>query len=109
MREISPGFSSRLTVSPWASTQSRFWDHICAIVGPGCEPLEPVAAAPMISAKARARTTGRPMMRIGYAATFCLTLLAAAPNGAAELNDYPTAARADYVFACMKTNGDTRQ
>jgi hypothetical protein len=27
----------------------------------------------------------------------------------AELNDYPTAARADYVFACMKTNGETRQ
>ena len=25
------------------------------------------------------------------------------------LNDYPTSARADYVFACMKTNGDTRQ
>jgi hypothetical protein len=25
-----------------------------------------------------------------------------------ELNDYPTTARADYVFACMKTNGDTR-
>jgi hypothetical protein len=33
----------------------------------------------------------------------------AKPVGAAELNDYPTAARADYVFACMKTNGDTRQ
>jgi hypothetical protein len=30
------------------------------------------------------------------------------PVGAAELNDYPTAARADYVFACMKTNGETR-
>src|SRR6516165_5524329 len=29
--------------------------------------------------------------------------------GAAELNDYPTTARADYVFACMKTNGETRQ
>jgi hypothetical protein len=28
--------------------------------------------------------------------------------GAAELNDYPTPARADYVFACMKTNGETR-
>ena len=27
---------------------------------------------------------------------------------AAELNDYPTEARADYVFACMKTNGDTQ-
>jgi hypothetical protein len=27
---------------------------------------------------------------------------------AAWLNDYPTAARADYVFGCMKANGDTR-
>ena len=27
--------------------------------------------------------------------------------GAAELNDYPTSARADYVFGCMKANGDT--
>ena len=26
---------------------------------------------------------------------------------AAPLNDYPTEARANYVFACMKTNGDT--
>ena len=26
----------------------------------------------------------------------------------ANLNDYPTAARADYVFGCMKVNGDTR-
>ena len=33
----------------------------------------------------------------------------AAATMAADLNDYPTAARADYVFACMKTNGDTRQ
>ena len=32
-----------------------------------------------------------------------------AGRSAAELNDYPTAARADYVFACMKTNGETRQ
>ena len=30
-------------------------------------------------------------------------------SAATELNDYPTDARADYVFACMKTNGDTRQ
>jgi len=27
---------------------------------------------------------------------------------AKDLNDYPTAARADYVFGCMKANGDTR-
>ncbi|HEY6995328.1 MAG TPA: hypothetical protein VH397_16600 [Xanthobacteraceae bacterium] len=43
---------------------------------------------------------------------FTLLLVVAAATathaGAAELNDYPTAARADYVFACMKTNGDTR-
>ena len=31
------------------------------------------------------------------------------PVSAAELNDYPTAARADYVFACMNTNGNTRR
>jgi hypothetical protein len=31
------------------------------------------------------------------------------PTRAAELNDYPTAARADYIFACMKTNGETRR
>jgi hypothetical protein len=24
-------------------------------------------------------------------------------------HDYPTSARADYVFACMKANGETRQ
>jgi len=28
---------------------------------------------------------------------------------AEDLNDYPTAARADYVFGCMKANGETRQ
>jgi hypothetical protein len=34
----------------------------------------------------------------------------AAPTFAADAtNDYPTVARADYVFACMKSNGDTRQ
>ena len=31
------------------------------------------------------------------------------PVNAADLNDYPTAVRADYVFACMKANGETRQ
>ena len=29
--------------------------------------------------------------------------------GSAAPNDYPTSARAEYVFACMKTNGDTRE
>jgi hypothetical protein len=26
-----------------------------------------------------------------------------------EANDYPTAARAEYVFGCLKANGETRQ
>ena len=30
-------------------------------------------------------------------------------TSAAEINDYPTSARADYVFACMKANGESRQ
>ena len=29
--------------------------------------------------------------------------------GSTAANDYPTSARAEYVFACMKTNGDTRE
>ena len=33
----------------------------------------------------------------------------AAVAGSAPTNDYPTSARAEYVFACMKTNGDTRE
>jgi hypothetical protein len=37
-------------------------------------------------------------------------LVAAAPRVMAEdLNDYPTSARADYVFGCMKANGETQE
>jgi hypothetical protein len=28
---------------------------------------------------------------------------------AQEVNDYPTAARAEYVFGCLKANGESRQ
>lgn len=34
---------------------------------------------------------------------------AEAAAGSAAADDYPTSARAEYVFACMKTNGDTRE
>jgi hypothetical protein len=34
---------------------------------------------------------------------------AALPAAAQSFNDYPTSARADYVYACMKVNGETRQ
>jgi hypothetical protein len=39
-----------------------------------------------------------------------IALVVAAPNASAEdLNDYPTSARADYVFGCMKANGETQE
>ena len=36
-------------------------------------------------------------------------VLFARRRSAAEINDYPTSARADYVFACMQANGETHQ
>ena len=45
----------------------------------------------------------------GIGAVVAALAVATAWSNAAELNDYPTEARADYVFACMKTNGDTRE
>ena len=52
-------------------------------------------------------------MRPGSGALLALLLLAGAPAGAstaapAETNDYPTAVRADYVFACMAVNGGSQ-
>jgi len=37
-------------------------------------------------------------------------LAISAPVARAEdINDYPTSARAEYVYGCMKANGETRQ
>ena len=40
-----------------------------------------------------------------------LAVLAGTSVGARaqEINDYPTSARAEYVFGCMKANGESRQ
>ena len=47
------------------------------------------------------------MRAVGVSIFFIyLSLTSAAYAG--DLNDYPTKARADYVFGCMKANGDTR-
>lgn len=40
---------------------------------------------------------------------FSAALAASGHATAAELNDYPTSTRAEYVFGCMKANGETRQ
>jgi hypothetical protein len=33
----------------------------------------------------------------------------AATGRAQDINDYPTSARAEYVFGCLKANGESRQ
>src|SRR6202165_3343137 len=43
-------------------------------------------------------------------ALLAVVTVAATPRATADdLNDYPTAARADYVFGCMKANGETQE
>src|ERR1700756_4920320 len=50
----------------------------------------------------------RTLFRSG--ALFAISLVASAPRFMAEdLNDSPTSARADYVFGCMKANGETQK
>src|SRR5208282_4782651 len=52
------------------------------------------------------------MRRVSPILCLGMLVLAAAPASpvrADDLNDYPTAVRADYVFGCMKANGETRQ
>jgi len=44
-----------------------------------------------------------------YLAAAYLASTAQGVAGSGPTNDYPTSARAEYVFACMKTNGDTRE
>ena len=50
---------------------------------------------------------------LGPCLPFCLLVAGAVVSAsvvrADDLNDYPTSVRADYVFGCMKANGETRQ
>jgi hypothetical protein len=58
------------------------------------------------------RMKGKSLMRGVRSIKTGIALLAAcistANVRAAELNDYPTSARVDYVFGCMKANGETQ-
>jgi hypothetical protein len=53
------------------------------------------------------------MRRMGLLVAAAVMSISMVPIGvsaktAGLINDYPTSARADYVFGCMKANGDTR-
>ena len=43
-----------------------------------------------------------------FSAALLLACLASSRMQAADLNDYPTSARVDYVFGCMKANGESQ-
>jgi hypothetical protein len=43
------------------------------------------------------------------AAALIALMTTAAVARAEDVNDYPTSARAEYVFGCLKANGETRQ
>src|ERR1700743_585253 len=48
------------------------------------------------------------LFRLGFLVTIPM-IVAATYAKAEDLNDYPTSARADYVFGCMKANGETQE
>ena len=47
-------------------------------------------------------------LQLIVAATAVLVTTAAIAH-ADQVNDYPTSARAEYVYGCLKANGETRQ
>lgn len=46
---------------------------------------------------------------LGIALALCALSFWPAMAATSSTNDYPTAARADYVFACMATNGNSHE
>lgn len=51
----------------------------------------------------------RRLCRMAVLAVGCLSAALTGGRPVAAANDYPTAALADYVFACMATNGQTQE
>ncbi len=45
----------------------------------------------------------------GASAVVAVLIVVMSHARAEDLNDYPTSARADYVFGCMKANGETQE
>ena len=55
------------------------------------------------------RITARIIKSLAFGGVVLLLAWTASSRGrAADLNDYPTSARVDYVFGCMKANGETQ-
>src|ERR1700747_3337956 len=92
--------SRQVNHMPRASADIGAMDREIAASRPG--DIAPRRRAPDGAATVRRSAAG---CTLGFVVLAAGAVMAAP----AALNDYPTAARADYVFACMKSNGDTRQ
>lgn len=68
-------------------------------------------APPLLTAAARKALTMTSFSSLFRSiALLGASILAVTASAKAEdLNDYPTSARAEYVFACMKANGETQE
>jgi hypothetical protein len=71
--------------------------------------LDPLVSRTRARACAGAARPSSTRARRGAALFSVAFALIGGAAAAADLNDYPTVARADFVFACMKANGETRQ
>ncbi len=73
----------------------------------------PASAKPRrVGSTGRRKATTMARMRTLFQSSVLVAILivvAATRAKADDLNDYPTSARADYVFGCMKANGETQE
>jgi hypothetical protein len=74
----------------------------------------PISSSSGPTAKSPDRRAFKPMAAsrglLWPAMLFAALIAFSTPHARAEdLNDYPTSARADYVFGCMKANGETQE
>lgn len=51
----------------------------------------------------------REFRRVGVSLLLLALVTPVSNSCADDINDYPTAARSEYVFGCLKANGETRQ
>jgi hypothetical protein len=72
--------------------------------------LEPTEKNPKQRRRRGMSTVARLPTLLRFCGLLAALMFAAAPHAKADdLNDYPTSARADYVFGCMKANGETQE
>lgn len=71
-------------------------------------PISSNSAPTAKSSELRRRAGMSALAKLARAGALAAACFGASPVGADALNDYPTEARADYVFACMKANGETQ-